>query len=134
MKKKTLKINIWAGIFDIINTILIAISWFVVLGSAFDEAFNGKSGSTQGIATFFYIMVGIGLILHLIAIFKSKKAGITIVGHILGIIGCALFICTMLLALPAFILLILAAIYTLMQKSNDNLSIKIEETTIDRKN
>ncbi|BBD15640.1 hypothetical protein [Melissococcus plutonius] len=106
-----------------------AVSWFVVIDSAFNESFKGKGGATQSTATFFYVMVGIGLILHLIAISKSKKAGISIIGHILGIIGCALFVCTMLLALPSFILLILAAVYTLMQKNSDNFSVKVEETT-----
>lgn len=62
-------------------------------------------------------MTFIGVVLHIVALIQSKKAGISIVGHVLGIIGNGLFLLTMLLALPSFILLILSAVFTLMQKN-----------------
>lgn len=116
--KKKLGINILAGVVDIINAFLITISWAVVLTSAIGEAAAGGSGHvTGGVGAFFYIAVGIGLVIHIVALVKSKKAGISIVGHILGIIGTACFLFTMLLAFPALVLVILAAIFTLIQKN-----------------
>ncbi|GIN85800.1 hypothetical protein J6TS2_21860 [Heyndrickxia sporothermodurans] len=116
--KRKLKINVFAGIFDIINAFLIMISWAVVLFAAVGEAVsNGDGHITGGVGGFFYFMVAIGLILHIIGLVKSKKSGISIVGHVLGIIGCACFIITMVLALPAFVLVLLAAIFTLLQKN-----------------
>jgi hypothetical protein len=116
--KTKLQINVWTGVIDIINAFLIMISWFVVLFSAVGEAATGGNGHvTGGVGTFFYICVGIGLALHIVALIKSKKAGISIVGHVLGIIGTAAFLLTMLLAFPAFVLVVLAAIFTLIQKN-----------------
>ncbi|MCO7125005.1 hypothetical protein NIE88_04345 [Sporolactobacillus shoreicorticis] len=64
------------------------ISWLVVRFSAIGEAVSGGKGHiTGGIGTFFYICAGIGLVLHIIALIKSKKAGISIVGHVLGIVA-----------------------------------------------
>lgn len=116
--KTKLKINIWAGIVDIINAFLIAISWFVVIFSAVGEAASGGNGHvTGGVGAFFYICVGIGLILHIAGLIQSRKVGISIVGHVLGIIGTGCFLLTMILALPAFVLVVLAAIFTFIQKN-----------------
>ena len=116
--KTKLKINTASGIVDIVNTVLVAMSWFVVLFSAVDEATGGES-STTGSASFFYVAVGVGLVLHIIGLVKSKKVGISITGHILGIVGSGLFLFSMAFALPTFVLLILSSIFTLMQKNVD---------------
>lgn len=115
MLKKKLKINTASGIVDIVNAVLVSVSW-VVLGAAVDEA-NAGGSSTVGTASFFYIMAGVGLVLHIIGLIISKKSGISIVGHVLGIVGCEVFLVSIALALPAFVLLILAAVFTLMQKN-----------------
>lgn len=116
MLKKKLKINNAAGIVDIVNAVLVSVSWIVVLGAAVDEA-NAGGSSTVGTASFFYIMAGVGLVLHIIGLVKSKKVGISITGHVIGIVGCGVFLMSIAFALPAFVLLILAAVFTLMQKN-----------------
>lgn len=116
-----LKINTAAGTFDIVNTILVAFSWVIVLLSGINKStvtahtVTGTSSLSSSTAIFFYVMLGIGLILHIVGLIQSKKADISITGHVLGIIGCGLFLLSMIFALPTFILLILAAIYTLKQ-------------------
>ncbi|WP_167628969.1 hypothetical protein [Listeria valentina] len=117
MERTKLKINTGAAIFDIINAIVFTSSWFVILFSAIGETAAGGDGSTtSGVGMFFYIMAGIGLILHIIGLVQSKKAGISIVGHILGIIGCACFVITAVLAFPAIVLVIIASVFCFMQK------------------
>lgn len=116
MLKKKLKINNAAGIVDIVNAVLVSVSWIVVLGAAVDEA-NAGGSSTVGTASFFYIMAGVGLVLHIIGLVQSKKSGISIIGHVIGIVGCGVFLMSIAFALPAFVLLILAAVFTLMQKN-----------------
>lgn len=118
MKKRKLALNMWAAILDIVNAILFTTSWFVVISAAFTETMaDGDGSKTSSIGMFFYIMAGIGLIIHIIGLVLSKKAGISIVGHILGIIGCACFLLTALLAFPAIVLLIIASIFCFMQKN-----------------
>lgn len=114
--KRKLSINVAAGIVDIVMAVLIMVSWFAVITAAVGDAATG-SHATGGVGTFFYICAAIVLILHIIALVKSRKAGISIVGHVLGIVGMGCFLLTMILALPAFVLAILAAIFTLMQKN-----------------
>ena len=116
MLKKKLKINNAAGIVDIVNAVLVSVSWIVVLGAAVDET-NAGGSSIVGTASFFYIMVGVGLVLHIIGLVQSKKNGISIIGHVIGIVGCGVFLMSIAFALPAFVLLILAAVFTLMQKN-----------------
>lgn len=119
--KKKLKINVASGIMDIVNSVLVAVSWFVVLFSAVDEATGGGS-STVGSATFFYVMAGVSLVLHVIGLVKSKKVGISITGHILGIVASGVFLFSIALALPSMVLFILASVFTLMQKNVEQLS------------
>ncbi|MBC1546687.1 hypothetical protein LAX75_10215 [Listeria cossartiae] len=114
---KKLGINTTAAIFDIINAILFTTSWFVITFMAFSESFAGGDGSqTSGVGTFFYVMAAVGLIIHIIGLVKSRKVGISIIGHILGIIGCACFVITSLLAFPAIVLLIIASVFCFRQK------------------
>ncbi|RYM00251.1 transporter [Sporolactobacillus sp. THM7-7] len=114
--KRKLKFNVFTGIADIVMAFLIMISWLVVIFAAFGDAASDTHAS-GGIGTFFYICAGVMLIIHIIAFVKSRKAGISIVGHVLGIIGTACFFISMVLAFPAFVLVVLAAIFTLIQKN-----------------
>jgi hypothetical protein len=114
--KKKLSINLATGIVDIVMAVLIMVSWFAVITAAVGDAAAGTH-ATGGVGTFFYICAAIVLVLHIIALVKSRKAGISIVGHVLGIVGMGCFLLTMFLALPAFVLAILAAVFSLMQKN-----------------
>ncbi|MDD9149826.1 transporter [Sporolactobacillus sp. CQH2019] len=114
--KRKLKINVLAGVVDIVMAFLIMISWFAVIFAAFGDATTGTH-ATGGVGTFFYICAAIALIIHVIALIRSRKSGISLVGHVLGIIGMGCFLITMFLALPAFVLAILAAIFSLLQKN-----------------
>lgn len=116
---KRLKINTWAGILDIINCFLFAISWLVIFSSAFSDASNGGN-STDSVATFFYVMAWIGVVLNVIALIQSRKHGISLVGSILGIIGSALFGLTAAMAFPAIVVLIVAAVFIMLQHPSKN--------------
>ena len=121
-----LKINMWTGILDIINCVLFAVSWPVIFGTAFSDAFSG-SNLTNGTGTFFYVMAWAGVILNIIALVKSKKSNISIVGPILGIIGSALFGLTAALAFPALVVLIIATVFTMLQHPAKNAEAKAEK-------
>lgn len=113
-----LKINTIAGIFDIIASIVYLIAPIVGIGTAFSEAFEAaESGSTESFATGVMIFALTGLILHIIALVKSKKANISNTGNILGIIANAIVLALgILLSFPAMVLSILSAVFTLKQK------------------
>lgn len=121
-----LKINMWTGILDIINCVLFAVSWPVIFGTAFSDAFSG-SNLTNGTGTFFYVMAWAGVILNIIALVQSKKANISIVGPILGIIGSALFGLTAALAFPALVVLIIATVFTMLQHPAKNAETNTEK-------
>ncbi|QNQ80350.1 transporter [Lactobacillus sp. PV034] len=117
-----LKINTWTGILDIVNCVLFAVSWFVIFGTAFSDTMNHGNATTPT-AVFFYAMAWAGVALNIVALVRSKKVGISITGPVLGIIGSALFGVTALLAFPALVVLIIAAVFTMMQrpaKKNNN--------------
>lgn len=111
-----LKINIWTGIMDIINCILFVFSWFAIAASAIGDAFS-KSNTTGGTAAFFYFFAAVGLILNIISLVRSRKNHISIVGPVLGIIGNGLFVLGAIMAFPAIVLLIIASVFSFMQKS-----------------
>lgn len=113
-----LKINIIAGIFDIIASIVYLIAPIIGIGTAFSEAFEAtEAGSTESFVTGFMLFALMGLILHILALFKSKKANISNTGNILGIIANAIvLVLGILLAFPAMVLSILSAVFTLKQK------------------
>ncbi|MBW1606302.1 transporter [Lactobacillus sp. Sy-1] len=106
-----LKINVWTGIFDIIDAVLLLTSWFVIFAAAFSSS-NGADAS----GAFFYIVQWIGVIIHVIALYKSRQNGISIVGPVLGLIGCALSGFTLSLAFPSIVLLIVATVFLFLQK------------------
>ncbi|WP_421016639.1 hypothetical protein [Furfurilactobacillus cerevisiae] len=61
-----LKINMWAGILDIINCVLFAMSWFVIFGAAFSDAATGTH-ATSGAGTLFYILAWAGVVLNIVS-------------------------------------------------------------------
>lgn len=107
-----LKINMWTAIEDIINTILFFFSWFLIAGAAF----GGKSGDADSVADFLLVMALVGLVLNIISLVRSRKAKISIVGPILGIIGNGVYCFGAWAAFPAIVLLIIACIFSFMQK------------------
>ena len=110
-----LKINLWTGILDVINCILFTMSWFVIFGAAFSDATGNTSDVTTGLGNFFYAMAWIGVVVNVIAIIKSRKNGVSLVGPILGLIGSLLFGLTAALAFPAIVVLIIGAVFTFLQ-------------------
>ncbi|HJE86970.1 MAG TPA: transporter [Levilactobacillus hammesii] len=114
-----LKLNTWTGVLDIVNCVLFALSWFVIFGAAFSDASNGGN-STDSAATFFYAMAWIGVVVNIVALVQSRKHGISLVGSVLGIIGSALFGFTAALAFPAMVVLIVAAVFIMLQHPSKN--------------
>lgn len=110
-----LKINTWNGILSIVNCFLFAASWFFIIGAAFDESFNGGSG-LNSTATFFYAMAWIGVVVSIVALYKSKKASISIVGPVLCLIGNLAFGLAAAFAFPAIVLLIIGTVFSFLQK------------------
>ncbi|MPQ42912.1 hypothetical protein GBZ86_03970 [Clostridium tarantellae] len=75
------------------------------------------SGRTDNLVNAFTIIMIIVLILHIVALIKSKKAGISLAGSILGIIGSALFaIIGSIMGVVSMVLFILASIFLFKQK------------------
>lgn len=108
-----LKLNTWTAIDDIINIILFFFSWFLILGAAFSD---GGSSNADGMASFLLIMALIGLALNIISLIRSRKANISIVGPILGIIGNGVYLLGAWAAFPAIVLLIIACVFSFMQR------------------
>lgn len=105
---KKLGINTASAIYNIVNCVFFASSWFVIFGGfIFDSA--------RGTAAFFYALAWIGVVLNAIAIYQSKRAGIKTTGAILGVIGNALFGITTFFAFPAIILLIISIVFLFQQ-------------------
>lgn len=111
-----LKINLWAGILDVVNCILFTMSWFVVFGAAISDATGNTSNVTTGLGNFFYAMAWIGVVVNIYALLKSRKNGVSLVGPILGIIGSLLFGLTAAMAFPAIVVLIIGAVFTFLQR------------------
>ena len=65
-------------------------------------------------------MAWIGVALNIWALVQSKKHGISLVGSVLGIIGNALFGFTAMMAFPALVVLIIAAVFIMLQKPANN--------------
>ena len=113
-----LKINTWAGIFDIVASVFYLVGPFMGFSVAMSEAFDGAApGSSSAFGSFALCFALVGLILHIVALVKSKKVNISLTGNILGIIAHAIvFVLGLLFAFPAMVLSILSAVFTLKQK------------------
>ena len=116
---KHLKINMWTAIFDFVNAILFGLSWPIIFSSAISDSF-GSTYTLDGVAFIFFFMAAAGLIIILIAMIKSSQAHISIVGPVLGMIGYAIFFFGALFALPALIFMIIATVFSFMQKPVQN--------------
>lgn len=127
MKKNRLALNTWTGVLDIVNCVLFAVSWPIIFGTAFSDATSGGN-ATDGAATFFYAMAWIGVALNIWALVQSKKHGISLVGSVLGIIGNALFGLTAAMAFPALVVLIIAAVFIMLQKPATPNTVTVNET------
>lgn len=65
----------------------------------------------------FFFMIA-ALVLHIIGIVQSKRAGISVVGHVLGIVGVGVNVLTFsIFSFVSIILFILAGIFCLLQKN-----------------
>lgn len=96
-----LKINTWAGIFDIVASVFYLVGFSV----AISEAFDGAADFSSAFGTFALCFTLVGLILHIVALVKSKKANISLTGNILGIITNAIILVLgLLFAFPAMVL------------------------------
>ena len=115
-----LKINKITGIVNIVGAILITISWFAVtslLPHVSITTSYTNAGKVAAMYLIFDILLSIGLTFNIISLIQSTKNNISITGPILGIIGYILFGLTLsILAFPAFILVTLAAVFTLKQR------------------
>ena len=86
-----LKINAWAGIFDIVASVFYLVGPFMGISVAMSEAFDGAApSSSSAFGSFALCFALAGLILHIVALVKSKKANISLTGNILGIIANAI--------------------------------------------
>ncbi|USS85583.1 DUF5067 domain-containing protein [Fructilactobacillus myrtifloralis] len=110
-----LKLNYWVAAEDIINTCLFAISWFLIIGASFSDSFD-KTSSLSGVSLFLTFISCFGLLLHLIQLQQCRRWHVSLVGPILGIIGNGLFLIAPLFALPAIIILIIAAVFEFINK------------------
>lgn len=123
---RKLPINTYIGITDIIMTVICFFAPIAIVSSAASESFiefgtPGTEGQTASLVIFFVIISIISLILHIAALLKSKKASISITGHILGIVGAIVFmLMPAVTGIPAMILYILATVFTFKQKNIDN--------------
>ena len=116
-----LKINTWAGIFDIVASVFYLVGPFMGFSVAISEAFDGAAGFSSAFGTIALCFTLVGLILHIVALVKSKKANISLTGNILGIIANAIvLVLGLLFAFPAMVLSILSAVFTLRQKRVEN--------------
>lgn len=116
---KKLKIDIWAGIYNIFACVVFASSWFVIFSTAFSDAAN-KTNATGGASAFFYAVAWIGVVLNALAIWQSHKHNISLVGGVLGTIGSLCFGISAAMAFPAIVLLIIAIVFLFLQHPRKN--------------
>ena len=74
-----LKINTWAGIFNIVASVFYLVGTFMGISVAVSEA---AAGSSSAFGTFALCFALAGLILHIVALVKSKKANISLTENI----------------------------------------------------
>lgn len=115
-----LAINNVTGVFAIINAMLLTLYNLFLYGNiANSYTTTDTEYLILGLALFaIIIFMVIALILHIVGLVKSKKHGIPIVGHVLGITGVAITILTVtLFSFISIILFFIAAILILTQGS-----------------
>lgn len=111
---KRLKLNTLSAVWGIIECVIFAISWFVIIGDAFGDAVN-KTHNTGSAGNFFYAVAWISLVLFIICAIQSHRYDISLVGPVLGIIGSALFGVSAAMAFPAIVVLIVGVVFLFLQ-------------------
>ncbi|MEE6716047.1 transporter [Schleiferilactobacillus harbinensis] len=109
--------NIAAGVLNIINAVLMLVYWPVAMSAALSDGFGGTNVTTGAVA-FFQVINVIVLAVNLIALIVSHKHQISIVGHILGIIGDVFFMIGGWASFVNLVMSILAAVFVLLQHPN----------------
>lgn len=105
-----LKVNTIAGVLDIIASIVYAFSIVLIFAGAVTTS-KGEGATTMASGLLIFAVICLGV--HIYGLIKSKQNNMKISGHVLGIIGHAIYACLgALLSLPAMILAILAAVFT----------------------
>lgn len=107
-----LKINTLAGILDILASIVYFFAIFIIFAGAFGtKDGEGASSASTGMLVFAVICLAV----HIYGLIQSKKNNMKITGHVIGIVGHGIYACLgALLGIPAMILTILAAVFTLI--------------------
>jgi len=115
--KHKLGINTASGVFAIINAIVLFF-YTRFLWSETALTSTNTNYSMLGLTFIIIIILMItALILHIIGLAQSKKMGISVAGHILGIIAAVITLLTLtFFSFISIILFILAAIFTLKHK------------------
>jgi len=115
-KHNKLGINTASGIFAIVNAVVL---FFYTRFLWSEIALASANYIMIGFIFFMIIILMIAaLIIHIIALVQSKKKGISVAGHILGIIAAVITLLTLtLFSFVSIILFILAAIFNLRQKN-----------------
>lgn len=119
-KKMKLKINTIAGVLDIIASVIYASILFMAF--FVPPTSNGDIDIGHlllGVIMLLFPIICTGI--HIYGLVKSKQNNMKISGHVLGIIGHLLCLLTgYLLFIPAMVLSILAAVFTLKNNKPDN--------------
>ena len=120
--KDKLAINVVAGIFAIISA-LVAIFYNVSLWGTVAADMAGVFVTDHEYVVLVLILVLlvifalISLVLHIVGLVQSKKNGISILGHVLGIVASAIVLITFtFLSFISILLYILAAVFAFIQK------------------
>ena len=120
--RNKLGINIAAGVFAAINFLVLIFYNFHFWGLVMMEI-DGLFIADADFAMLglfgliVYMLMITSLVLHIIGLVQSRRNGISIAGHILGIVAAAVTMLTITIAsIVSVLLFLLAAIFTLMQK------------------
>jgi len=115
-----LAINNVAGIFAIINAMLLTFYNLFLYGNIANSSMTTDTEYLiLGFALFaVIILMVIALVLHIVGLVRSKRNGIPIAGHVLGLIGVAVTLLTItLFSIISIILFFIAAFLILTRKN-----------------
>lgn len=123
---KKLKINVVAGIINIVGTFLYFFSLFMI--GNFTGAI-GASDDTELLLNMFLLFAIVAIVINFISFFQSKNVKIRLFGPIFGLIGHAIYlVCGTYLAWVSMVLSLVAAIFILKDNNYSILdTIKHEE-------
>ena len=122
---KKLTLNNVAGFFAVLNVVVLTFYNIFFWRLVMDEINFGSLGPTEtqfamlGLFIFLLFALTIAtLVLHIVGIVQSKKHGISITGHVLGLVGVGITILSVtIFSIVSIILFLLAAIFSFMQKN-----------------